>query len=85
MGATVLAVGLAALALVMGAVLYWALTNALVMRLLQAHGALMALRRRHPAGRALTYVPLKMVVGLARYAQWWLAFRRDVARGWRGR
>ena len=80
-GAAVLAVALVLLALV----LYWALTNALVMRLLQAHGVLMALRRRYPRARVLTFLPLKLVVGLARYAQWWLAFRRDVARGWRGR
>ena len=80
-GAAVLAVALVLLALV----LYWALTNALMMRLLQAHTALMALRRRHPSARVLTFLPLKLLVGLARYARWWLALRRSVSGGWRGR
>ena len=50
------------------------------MLLLQAHGALLALRRSHPRARAVTYVPLKVVVGLAGYVQWWLAFRQRLGR-----
>jgi hypothetical protein len=80
-GAVVLAVVLLALALV----LYWALTNALVMRLLQVHGALMALHRLHPSTRVLTFVPLKLLLVVARYAVWWLTFRRGMARVFRGR
>jgi hypothetical protein len=53
--------------------------------LLQAHGALLALRRSHPRARLVTSLPLRVVVGLAGYAQWWLALRQRLGSGKRGR
>ena len=75
LGAVMLAVILFLVALV----LYWAATNSLFRRLLQAHAAVMALHRLHPAARLLTALPLKLLVLLARHAQWFMAFQRAVS------
>ena len=61
-------------------VLYWALTDSLFTRVLQAHGLLMALHRLHPSARVVTFVPLRLLQVAARYALWWLELRRKWSR-----